>query len=155
MKNNKMQDERVVAAKRKIQSDAFVLLQLGLLLSVLAQQLIFKAPTSQYIVEIVLFIMASIYIQARNIMLGNDLYDGATNRPKLMMISCIVCGLTVAVCSVALGDADTRDIQSSVLLFLVTFLIATIAYFCTAKCLYFLSDRRKKQLESQYDDTDD
>lgn len=51
MKKSKMNDERVVSQRRKIQSDAYQILVYCLLISVLIQQFIMNAPFEQFAVE--------------------------------------------------------------------------------------------------------
>lgn len=68
-----IEDERIAAQRRKIQSDACGILLIVLLVSTLVQQYVFDAPFSQYAVEFVCFVGASIYIVIRNIISGNDL----------------------------------------------------------------------------------
>ena len=73
-------DERVISAKRKIQSDGFSIVWFLLLISVLVQQYVFKAPFSQYVVEMVIWLTMSVYILILNIAKGNDIY--LTNNKK-------------------------------------------------------------------------
>lgn len=100
-------DERVLAQKRKIQSDGFAILFFGLLLSVLVQQYIFNAPVSQYIVELILFIIMSIYLIVRNIMVGNDIFStntsSDTSSKKIIIINSFVCGLTITIINTTLN----------------------------------------------------
>ncbi|MEA4813293.1 MAG: DUF6773 family protein, partial [Oscillospiraceae bacterium] len=105
MKKHIQQDERVLAQKRKIGSDAFNILWIGLLISVLVQQYLFNAPFAQYAVEFVLFIAASIYIVIRNLMVGNDLFRSPKGGQVIVIINSLVCGLTVAVINTILNYA--------------------------------------------------
>lgn len=128
MKKHSQQDERILAQKRKIGSDAFNILWVGLIISVLVQQYLFDAPFSQYVVEIVLFIAASVYIIVRNLMVGNDLFDSKRGGQATVIINSLVCGFTVAVINTALNYvkySETADLSISlntVLIALITFI---------------------------------
>lgn len=51
MKNNKIQDERILLERRKIQSEAYEWLVVGLMISIIVQQFFMNAPFAQYAVE--------------------------------------------------------------------------------------------------------
>jgi len=53
MKKQDMQDERVVAQRRKINSEAYGILMIVLLGSILVQQFLLNAPFKQYAVEVI------------------------------------------------------------------------------------------------------
>jgi hypothetical protein len=157
MRNQKNQDERVLAQKRKIQSDAFVILFMGLLMSVLIQQFIFNAPVSQYIVE---FIFSSIYLLIRNIVDGNDIFSSNRSVQKIILINSIVCGLTITIINttlnyIKLGNLFKTDFANTLLIFLITFVCSTLIAFLVFKLLYIANIKRKKQIETKFNDGDE
>lgn len=160
MRNQKNHDERVLAQKRKIQSDAFVILFFGLLLSVLIQQYIFNAPVSQYIVEIIFFISSSIYLLIRNILDGNDIFTSSKSAQAIIIINSLVSGLTITVISttlnyVKLGDLFKTDLANTLIISLVTFLSSTIIAYIAFKLLYIANLKRKQQIEAKFKDEDE
>lgn len=160
MKNHKINDERVLVQKRKIQSDAFVILYFGLLLSVLIQQFIFKAPVSQYIVEFIFYICSSIYLLIRNILDGNDVFSSNKSAQKIILINSLVTGLTITIINTALnyiklGDLFKTDFINTLLISLITFLCITAIAFLAFKLLYLANMKIKNQIEAKYKDEDE
>lgn len=159
MRKQKIQDERILAQKRKIGSDAFQILFYGLLLSVLVQQYMFNAPFSQYAVEIVLFIAISIYIIVRNIMVGNDLFESSKHNQKLVVVNSLVSGLVVAIINTTLnylrlGDLFKKDIANTILISAITFLCASIIAFVAFEILYVVNKKKQKQIELMLNNED-
>jgi hypothetical protein len=160
MKNQKVNDERILAQKRKNQSDAFVILFFGLLLSVLIQQFIFNAPVSQYIVELIFFISSSIYLLIRNILDGNDILSSNKHCQKIIITNSLVCGLTVTVINatlnyIKLGNLFITNLTNTLLISLITFLCSAIIAFLVFKLLYIANIKRKEKIESKFKDEDE
>jgi hypothetical protein len=160
MKNHNIQDERVLAQKRKIGSDAFELLFYGLLLSVLVQQFVFNAPFIQYAVEFILFIVSSVYILIRNLMIGNDIFSSNNSGQKIVILNSLVCGFTVSIINTALnyiklGNLFTTDSPNIILISLFTFICATATAFFAFEILYIANKRRKQQIDSKFSDEDE
>lgn len=156
MRNQKIQDERILMQKRKIGSDAFQITFYGLLLSVLVQQYMFNAPFSQYAVEIILFIAISIYIIIRNIMVGNDLFESSKHSPKIVVINSLVSGLVITIINttlnyIKLGDLFKTNSLNTILISAMTFLCATIISFIGFEILYLINKRKQKQIQSILD----
>jgi uncharacterized membrane protein len=159
MRNQKINDERVLAQKRKIQSDAFSVLFFGLLLSVLVQQFIFHAPISQYLVELIFFLSSSIYLLVRDILNGNDIFSNQSSK-KIIIINSFVCGLTITIIHTALnylklGSLFTTDFSNTLLISLTTFLCTTTIAYIGFKLLYTVNMKRKQQLETKFNDEDE
>jgi len=156
MRNQKIQDERILMQKRKIGSDAFQITFYGLLLSVLVQQYMFNAPFSQYAVEIILFIAISIYIIIRNIMVGNDLFESSKHSQKIVVINSLVSGLVIAIINttlnyIKLGDLFKTNSLNTILISAMSFLCATIISFIGFEILYLINKRKQKQIQSILD----
>jgi hypothetical protein len=160
MKRREIQDERILAQKRKIGSDAFQIVFYGLLLSVLIQQFLFQAPFSQYIVEFILFITASLYIVIRNLTVGHDIFSAHKMGQKLVIINSIVSGLVIAVINsflnyIRLGELFTTDLMNSLLVTFVTFIIASIVAFLMFEALYIVNRKRQLQIETKFTEQDE
>lgn len=141
------------AQKRKIGSETFQILFLGLLASILIQQYIFKTPLSQYAAEFVLLFLGSLYILIRNFMVGNDIFNSAKSGQKLIVISSLVCGGVVAVVSAVLNDHLFKlGILSALLAIFITFLCATVSSFAVLKLFYLVNKKRQKSIETHLND---
>ena len=80
MKTNQMNDERVINERRKITAEAYGLIMIFLLISMLVKQFIFHSEFNEYAVEFIAFFGSSIYIVIRNIFVGNNLYEEAIKK---------------------------------------------------------------------------
>lgn len=160
MKKSNIQDERIILQKRKIGSDAFGIVFYGLLISILIQQFMFGAPFSQYAVELILFILASIYVVIRNIAVGNNLFNSSNNGQKMVVINSIVSGLTIAVITTILNTINfglgkmggTFDIALTVF---ITFICGAIASFIGFELIYIINKKRQRQIDDKYNDIDE
>lgn len=157
MKSRIQRDERVLAQKRKIGSDAFSILWIGLLISVLVQQYLFNAPFTQYAVEIVLFIAISIYVVIRNIIGGNDLFTSQKRGQSIVIINSLVCGGTVAIINTVLNYVKYREnvklpiAINTMLVAGVTFISATAMSLIALEIFYFANKKRQERIEKELD----
>lgn len=159
MAKQKIHDERVVALKRKIDSDAFHILFYALFLLVLAQIYLFDATFAQYAVEAILLIAISIYIVVRNIMAGNDLFAPVENSQKKVVANSIFAGLVVATVGTVLnyarlGDLFKTDPQNTILVAVITFLAASIATFVVFEIIYMVNKKRQAQIAAALNNED-
>lgn len=160
MKKQIQKDERILAQQRKIGSDAFSILWIGLIISVLVQQYLFNAPFTQYAVEIVLFITMSFYILIRNLISGNDLFASRKGSQATVIINSLVCGLTVTIINTILNYAKYSDrvelpiAINTVLVAGITFVSATATAFIALELLYFANKKKQKKIESDLNDNE-
>lgn len=153
MKKQIIKDERVLNQRRKIQSDGFQIVFLALLASILIQEYVFKAPFSQYAVEFVLFITASLYIVVRNFISGNDIFDYAKSGHKLVIINSLVCGVAVAAVNAILNENLLKaGILSAVFIVVITFLSAAFAAFIVLEIFYRINKKKQENIEAQLND---
>lgn len=161
MKKHIKQDERVLAQKRKIGSDAFSILWIGLVISVLVQQYLFNAPFAQYAVEFVFFVAASIYIVIRNLIAGNDLFRSPKGGQVIVIINSLVCGLTVSVINTILNYAEySKTVQlplaaETALVAGITFISAAAIAFVPMELLYLANKKKQKSIEAKFDNEDE
>ncbi len=161
MKKNKVTDERVVAVKRKIQSDAFGVIWLLLLVSVLIQQQVYGAPLSQYMVEIVLFTAMSFYIIIANILKGNDLYPSKIQGHKLIVIQSLVIGISIAVINAVQNYIQYRDIvQDNAIMHvagtvLVGFISAGGCSFILLEALFWVNSKKQQAMAKELEGDDE
>lgn len=153
MKKQIIKDERVLNQRRKIQSDGFQIVFLALLASILIQEYVFKAPFSQYAVEFVLFITASLYIVVRNFISGNDIFDYAKSGHKLVIINSLVCGVAVAAVNAILNENLLKaGVLSAVFIVVINFLSAAFAAFIVLEIFYRINKKKQENIEAQLND---
>ncbi|MEK3747236.1 DUF6773 family protein [Paenibacillus sp. FSL E2-8871] len=149
MKNSKMNDERIVSQRRKIQSDAYHILVYCLLISILIQQFIMNAPFAQFAVEVFCLIGIGIYITIRHLSDGVDIWDSKSHTNKRLLLNSIISGgICVSLLIVLAGE---RNVWSIILIF-VSFIIV---YFLTHLVLRNINKKRQQQIDNDLgsDDT--
>lgn len=160
MKNKKIEDERVLAQRRKIGNDAFQILFFGLLLSVLIQQYIFDAPFSQYAVEMILFMVSSVYLLFRSLISGDDIMSYKKYGQKIVILNSLVCGITITIINTTFNymrykDFFSKDIANTILVSVVTLVSATITAFIAFEILYILNKKKQLKIEAQLKSQED
>lgn len=155
MKKQKVTDERILAQKRKIGSDAFQIIFLGLLASILIQQYFLKAPFSQYAVEFIFMVTGSVYVVLRNFVEGNDSCNSGKGASKLLVINSLICGLTIAVVNAVLHYVAFGEVLSVVLFIVITFFAATISSFVVLKLLQLVNKKRQKNIEAHLNEDEE
>lgn len=141
MKINEIQDERIISLRRKIQSDAYQILVVCLIFSIIIQQFLLKAPFSEFAVELCCLIGIGIYTTLRHLMSGIDIWDSSIQGNKKIMISSLTTGIiSTGIFTVLTGERRLWKLT----LFLVIF---SVCYFVIHSLIIFLSKKRQKQID--------
>lgn len=161
MKKAEIQDERIVFQKRKIGSDAFGIIYFGLIVSILIQQFVLEASFIQYAAEIILFMVAAVYVVVRNILVGHNLFGESSNGQRMVIINSLVCGLTISAVTTTLNSikygVDKMGGTTGILLVgVITFLSGSLVSFVGFKMLHIMNRKRQKQIDDKFrKDADD
>jgi uncharacterized membrane protein YciS (DUF1049 family) len=155
MKNSLIQDERAVAQKRKIGSEACNLLLGGLGISLLIKEYVFNVPFSQYATELLCLFGASIYIVIRNIIEGNNLFETKGKGKRSVVLISIVVGLAVCVSARGANYARYGEKYTDGTFFLITlailFVSGTVLTFLIYSPIYKLNQKRQKKIAEELD----
>lgn len=159
MKKQNLQDERVLAQRRKINSEAYGILMTILLCSVLVQQRLLNAPFEQYSVELICFFGMSLYMIIRYMTLGLDIYGEEGKRTKVnSFLYSIVTGIIVTVANGVLNYTQYAEqyredgIGYFIAVLAVTFLSATVSAYVVLSCLKYLNAKRQAKIQKQLDE---
>lgn len=109
MKRQNIQDERVLAQRYKISNEAYSILMIALIASILVQQFLLNAPFEQYAAEFICFFGMSIYMIVRYMMLGINIYGEGKRAKIIPLVNSIVVGIIVTVLSDTLKSARTAN----------------------------------------------
>jgi len=156
-KQNK-QDERVVAQRRKINSEAYGILMIVLLGSILVQQYLLKAPFKQYAVEVICFFGMSLYMLIRYMTLGLDIFGEGKRAKTLPFVNSIVAGIVVTAINGILNYTQYAEkykedgIGYFIAVLAITFISATISTFIVLSCLNFLNKKKQAKIQKQLDE---
>lgn len=151
MINNKIKDERVLEQHRKIGSDAFQLVSMFLLLSILYKQFILNAPISTYMTEAIAFFGGAFYVTFRNVMLGNNIKGNDNNDKKSHGMKKYLLGSLVsslAITTVLVINDYTRYSQNKENIIIV-FFCAFAYWFLISWGLSWLSRKRADKIARQ------
>ena len=96
MTNKKFKtDERIVRMTNKIISETYFVVVLLLIISVLIKTYIMRAPYTDYITELGIIIVSTIYISVRSMLAGNPLMD--TSKRNRVLTIVIALGLSLII----------------------------------------------------------
>jgi Co/Zn/Cd efflux system component len=123
----KIEDERIIAEKRKINSSAFGICFLGLWGILLYRQFVLNQEITEYMDVFFLTIGISIYVTINNVFKGHYLtYRNKNEKKKINFISAAVGSVTFIIVQffvMKYSITDVKDILSIVLSFIVFFVV--------------------------------
>lgn len=158
MKHQKVKDERVMAQRQKINSEAYGILMAILLVSILAQQFIFKAPLKQYAAEAIGFFAMSIYMIVRYLNLGVNLESDERKTKSLTLVNSLVTGIAVTAINGFLNYHQYADkykadgIGYFLLMLLVTFISSSLLVFMTLFVIHDLNKKKQRKIQKKLDE---
>lgn len=158
MRNQTMQDERVSAQRLKINSDAFGILMIALLASILIQQYPLNAPFEQYAVECICFFGMSIYMTVRYIALGLSIYGEGTRAKGVLFLTSIVSGTVATAVNGVLNYAKYADryradgIGYFVAVLAITFFSAAGFVYVILSLVACLTRKRQSNIQRRLDE---
>ena len=158
MKNQNLQYERVVSQRRKINSEAYGILMIVLLSSMLIQQYLLDAPFEQYAVEFISFFGISVYITIRYMTLGLNIYGEGKRSNAMPFVNSIVTGLVVSAINGFLNYKQYAEkykedgIIYFIAVLVITFISATISAFVVLSFLNYLNKRKQAKIQKQLDE---
>jgi uncharacterized membrane protein len=157
MKKQNQHDERIVVERRKINSEAYGILFIVLLISVLIQRYWFEAPIEQYAVELICFLGVSVYTLIRYMMIGHDLFGEGKRAKYIPLLNSIVVGIVVAVNNVVLNYPKNAEYYSDnigmfVFILAINFVSVVVLTFALLSCLSYLNKRKQAKILEQLED---
>lgn len=157
MKKQNEQDERVVAQRRKINSEAYGILMFALLCSILVQEFFLDAPFQQYAAEVICFLGATIYMIVRYMMLGLNLYSGDKQTKAIPFVSSIATGIVITAINGVFNYTRYAErykedgIGYFIAVLAVTFISATIFVSVLLSFLNYINKKKQAQIQKQLD----
>jgi hypothetical protein len=157
MKKHNSHDERIVAQRRKINSEAFGILMIALLVSILVQQLLLDAPFGQYAVEFICFFGLSFFIIIRYVTLGLNIYGEGKRANCIPFITSIVTGVVVTTVNGTLNyiryaeHYKTDGIGYFIAVLAITFISASISSFIFLSLVGYFNKKKQTKIQEQLD----
>ncbi len=148
MKNSQIQDERILAEKRKIQSKGYGFIIYILLISVIVQQFLLVAPFKQYAVEFILLIGCGLYNIISYNMKGINTWNMEGNSKIKILRSALFSGIcSVILYAVLSGQNDFVDL-------VIYYVVFVIFFFGLEMTVTTLNSKKQKSIDKRINDDD-
>jgi FtsH-binding integral membrane protein len=158
MKKQNSQDERVVAQRRKIISEAYGILMIALFCSILVQKFLLNAPFEQYAVEFICIFGMSLYLMIRHLTLGLNIYGEGKRAITIPIMNGIVTGIVVTAITgvssyIQYAEHYKEDgIGYFIAVLAITFTSATVFSFVVLYCFHYLNKKKQARIQKQLDE---
>ncbi len=160
MKKQNLQDERILSQRRKINSEAYGILMIVLLVSILVQQFLMHASFEQYAVEVICFFGISIYMIIRYMALGLNIYGEGKRAKAIPFVNSIISGIVVTAINGVLNYARYSEQYKAdgtgyfIAVLAVTFISATVMALVVLSCFNYLNKKKQKDIQNQLDENE-
>ncbi len=139
MKNNKIQDERILLERRKIQSEAYGWLVTGLMISIIVQQFFMNAPFAQYAVEFFALISCGLFISIRHFKRGIDIWNPNGDSKKKLLLNTVIAGIaSVILFAILSGQYDIKN--------LALYFVSFVLFFFVFRSVMIIINKKKQQV---------
>jgi len=157
MRKKKLQDERVSLQRRRINSEACVILMTVLLASIPIQILLFNAPFEQFAVELICVFAICIYLIIRHIMLGLDIFGEEKQAQRVPVINSIAIGIGVTLINGIFSYSKYAEqyqdnIGSFIATLVITFISAGVGAFIPLSFIGYLNKKKQAKIHRQLEE---
>ncbi len=155
-----IKDERVIQLNNKIQSEAYLLVLFLATASVIVKSYVLNFAFSQYVVELGIILISTLYISVRGMMLGNSFVSTTKTGKRLtvfaiVVLSLIIGGITGVKNYTLYGDKYTGIFDGYfIATILITSLSAVIFISLIIAVLYWLNNKGQKRMENKLNEED-
>lgn len=161
MIRKKIKDERIVGVNNKIQSEAFLVVELLLGISIFIKGYFYNMSVSSYITEIAVMVIALGYIVVRGAMLGYNSLDSSKSGKLITILVTVGLSLLVSIANgvrnystygdMYTGPLDVHFLATIVVTFLSSFVFISLILF-TISCI---DKAGKIKIENEIDEVED
>ena len=146
MSNNKIQDERILLERRIIQSTAYAWIVRILLISIVVQQFLMKAPFAQYAVELFLLIGCGLYNIISNLKRGIDIWNPSGESKIKLLLNTVISGIASVILFAFLsGEYGIKSLAGYFLTFVAIF-------FAFRLLMIKINNKKQKSIEERLDE---
>lgn len=157
----KIKDERVVQLNNKIQSEAYSLVLFLATASIIVKSYVLDFAYSQYVVELGIIILSTLYISIRSMMLGNNIVSTSKNGKLLTVLAIVGVSVTIGIITGVknyslYGNKYTGIFDGHfIATILITSLSAVIFISLIIAALYWLNNKGQKRMEEKLNEEED
>ena len=146
MSNNKIQDERILLERRIIQSTAYAWIVRILLISIVVQQFLMRAPFAQYAVELFLLIGCGLYNIISNLKRGIDIWNPSGESKIKLLLNTVISGIASVILFAFLsGEYGIKSLAGYFLTFVAIF-------FAFRLLMIKINNKKQKSIEERLDE---
>lgn len=148
MKNDYIQDERILSERRIIQSKGYSWILLILMISIIVQQVIMKAPFPQYAVEFFIVIGCGFYNSIATFKRGIDIWNPRGESKKKILVNTLIAGaVSVFILVVLYGNHQIDNLAFYFISFIVFF-------FAIRLIMIGLINKKQNYIDKELNDDD-
>ena len=149
MKENEIQDERILLERRKIQSKGYAYVVTILLISVIVQQFFLKAPFAQYAVEFYVLLGCGFYNIIMSYKNSIDIWNPRNDKKAKIFMDTVKSGIMSVILFMFLSDSyEVYDLISLFTTFVVFF-------FATRLIMMYINNKKQEAINKELDDDSD
>ena len=146
MSNNKIQDERILLERRIIQSTAYAWIVMILLISIVVQQFLMRAPFAQYAVELFLLIGCGLYNIISNLKRGINIWNPSGESKIKLLLNTVISGIASVILFAFLsGEYGIKSLAGYFLTFVAIF-------FAFRLLMIKINNKKQKSIEERLDE---
>ncbi len=148
MKSDRIQDERILAERRKIQSRGYAWIVTILLVSIIIQQFLLKAPFAQYAVEFFILIGSGVYNAIANYKKGIDIWNPRNDGKKKILFNTLISGIASVILFAFLsGNYKMNN--------LVSYFVAFVTFFYVFRLIMIgINNKKQRAIDKELNDDD-
>lgn len=161
MKFNKIKDERVIQVSSKIQSEAYFLVLFFLLTSVIIKSYVLDWSFSQYVVELGVITLSTVYIAVRSMMVGHNFMNSSKSRKIVKILGvlalCLIITIVNGIRNYSLYGKKYTGIFDGhfIAVLLFTFISAAILILAVFALLYWFDRKGQQRMERKINNEDE
>lgn len=160
MKNKKIKDERIVQMQNRILGEAYFVMVLLLFISILVKAYVLKSDYTNYITELVIIVLSTIYVAVRSMIAGNNLMNTSKRNKTLCILGTFGASIIITVINGVRNYANYGEQYSGLLdlhflaALAVTF-ISSLALISVGLLFVYLCHKKGQQrIEKKLNDDD-
>lgn len=157
----KIKDERVIQLNNKIQKEAYLLVLFLAVASICIKSYVMEMPVKQYMTELAIIILSTLYIAVRSMFLGYEFMNDTKSSKILTVLAILVLSLAVSIINgiknySLYGNKYTGILDGHfIAVLVVTFISSVIFITATFALLYGVNKAGQRRLEKKLNEEDE
>lgn len=157
----KIKDERVLQLNNKIQKEAYILVLFLAIASICIKSYVMEMPFTQYMTELGIIILSTLYIAVRSMLLGYNFMNNSKSSKILTVSDILVLSLAISIINGVknyslYGNKYTGILDGHfIAVLVVTFIFSVVFISLIFALLYGLNEAGQQRLEKKLNEEDE